>query len=869
MDKGSHAGNANILTLPFLAMTIQPQRLSLLFLGLSATLWITTSGAVHLYPSFLLITLSILGWGATLFFPKIPAFDTRIPQTTLLMNALFAVMIGGCLVSILPLPMGLVDWLSPNAAAYYRDMADLLRIPPTTASLSVSRASTAYALWILLGQCALFNFAARSFYRHDSMKHLVHVLMGAAVFLILMLLYERVTGSHGIGQTGSLSHWHLGSMINANHTAAILAATSILALASTVLRRHGNTALSNRIPGLCLWFALSTAMFLQQSRSAVMAWVIAHILLLCFVLTRRTKPRLRQVFLIAATALLLVIGIFFISHDAIEKTMTDISAASLNTDVDDITHATILPHTPKPIEKTGLYGSFARLTQSWAPAGFGRSAFADAYLPFQPFSFPKRFMHAECEAFELMMEYGPIAGGIVLLLLLAALISGVRTLSRFHADRLAPAIVLAIAVFLMQSCFDFGLRYWTCGYPLVLLLGALCGRSDWLRVSEQIEATEQDEATNPPPKRIPRILRMTGNITLAVAILASLPCLSLAVAGLTQNDIERMHTVHTLVAENGHLYALRDHEKIDYGETLQKTWYAHAANALIPKFTAMAIIHGAPQSTDKNAAYARASMWLSATLSRNPRDSDAWLRYAKLSAVQGDDPKAAGALAESLMTDYRAYPPAVVEAALFPASTLQYFAIQTQYTWLLPLMATEFIKKYRFTEALTLAQLSSALLDQDSARQILYETWQAMGFQDGIEQIITSIPSPVTTFSDFKIATSWAIKQRDKANLMSILATAEPALKDIPEYWKLRAFYTAFHAPASPEFGEIMAPLILKMNYYARQFPSWRADAALVEAKTALRKGERNHAANAAKRVLRYQPHSKTAKRILQEVEKL
>ena len=844
-------------------MTIQPQRLSLLFLGLATALWMTTSGAVHLYPSFMMTALVILAWGATLFFPKDPALNKKIPRTTLLINAIFVIMIGVGIVSIIPLPMDLVAWLSPNAASYYRDIADLLNIPPTTASLSVSRASTAYALWILLGQCALFNFAARSFYRHDSMKHLVHLLLGAAVFLILMILYERVTGSHGFGQTGAMSHWHIGSMINANHAATVLGASSVLALASTVLRRHGNTALSNRIPGLSLWFATSTALFILQSRSAVMAWLIAHIFLLCFVLTRRTKPRLRQVLIIATTAILLTLGVIFISHDALEKTVTDISNVSLATDAEDVPQTTLLPQTPQKIEKTALYGSFARLTSSWTPTGFGRSAFADAYPPFQPFSFPKRFMHAECEPFELMMEYGPIMGTMVILLLFAALFSSARTLSRFHSDRLTPAIFLAIAVFLMQSFFDFGLRYWTCGYPAFLLLGALCGRSDWLRVSEQNEDVKQ------PPQKFPHRLCVTGNTALAVAILASLPCLGLAVSGLTQNDIERMHTVHTLVAENGHLYAIRDHEREDYGETLQNAMYAHAANALIPKFTAMALTHGAPQSSNKDAAYARASRWMESTLSRNPRDSDAWLRYAKLNVVLGEDQKAAGALSESLMTDYRAVPPAVAEAAAFPDSTLQYFVIKTKYTWLLPLMATEFIKKYRYADALGLAKLASVLFDPASAKQILFDTWRAMGFQDGIEEIVTSIPSPVTSFSDFKIATSWAITQKDSTKLMEILAAAEPALKDIPEYWKLRAFYTAFHAPNSPDFGEIMAPLILKLNYYARQFPAWRADAALVEAKTALRKGERNHAVNAAKRVLRYQPRSKTAKRILLEAEKL
>ena len=839
------------------------QRLSLIFLCLSSAIWIAASGAVHLYPSFALTGIVIVWWGSTQFFSREPEFRTRLPHHTFLVNLIFALLIAACLISLLPLPMELVSWLSPKAADIYRENAEHLGLPPTTASLSVARASTAYALWILLGQCALFNASARSFYRHDTMKRLRRVVLISALVLILIELYQRVTGSRGFGMIGAASTWHIGSMINANHMATVLAAISVLALAATVLRRHSTPTLSTRITSLSLWLAASATMFIHQSRSAVVAWAVAHILLVCFMLTRRRRPSFRRILLAAAFFLPFVAGILWISHDAVEKTIQSIdSDIFLNDpDLDAINQVGAHPLVTRKFEKTDLYQSFVQLTADWSPAGPGRSAFADVYPTVQPLSYPKRFMHAENEPFELVMEFGPILGIFFLLLMLAAFLSCFRTLARYHAEHLTSAIFLGILIFLMQSFFDFGLRYWSCGYPAMLLLGALCGRCDWLCVRSH--ATE----SLPPPSRPAYVLRMIGTSLFAGTAVLSLSTLGLAKNGLTGRDIERLGANTAIIHENAHLFLLRETEKMPYTQALDDLLQAHAANALIPKLTAMAIIHAAPRTDDKHAAYALAKSWLETALRRAPRDSDAWLRLSKLMLALQDPVAAADAFSKSLTTDDRPVPSAVSEVAAFPRTSLDKLSLGPDDTWLLPMLADRLRKIYRFVEALSLADMSETLDDASSARRIRFETWLDMGFDEGAGQLVQTLPKPVTTFSDFRIATTWAIHQKAYDDLMHIMADAEETLGDIPEYWKERAYHTAFYSPKTDDFRARMAPLLVRLQYYARKIPAWRADAALVEAQTALRLGDMNHAAHAAKRVLKYRPRSKAAKAILQAAQ--
>ena len=858
MDANASPRNANFLNGSESSGTMLFQRLNLIFLMMTTAIWSLTSGGVHLYSSFALTLCILVWWLTTRFQSREEAWNLRLPLHTTFFNVVFGFMIGVTIVSLLPLPIDLIAILSPHAAAYYRENAELLGFSATTASLSVSRANTSYGLWLLIGQCALFNASARCFYRHDTMKRLSHVLCVCAIVLVLMEVYAHLTGKSGMGMTGVTAMWHIGSMINPNHVGCVLAAISVLSLSSTILRRHGNTTLSNQIPGYCIWLGASAAMFIQNSRSALIAWLIAHIVLICLYFTRNAKPTLRKT-LLAATLFLSFTGVaFWISHEAVEQTLDQIDIVRVfsDKDPDTLTYTTELPAQTTKIEKTDLYRSFITLTSDWFPAGIGRNAFSSVYPTYQPFSFTKRFMHAENEPFEVVMEYGPIAGMLILMLFAGALFSCVRTLSRFHSDRLTPAIFLAIILILMQNCFDFGLRYWPSGYLFFLLLGSLSGRCDWLRVQHTPSST-------PSPKR-ERTYRLVGTVSLLIALVFAIPNFRLAVRGITDRDLDVLKTFHTFVEEDGKLMQIDESGKRSVSESIIYLLDAHAADALIPKLTALALIHGAPISGAKESAYRRSQAWLETALRRDPRDSDGWLRLSKLHLALNASEEAAKALMHSLTTDTQVVPIALSEIAAYPKAVLEMLEIRPQDTWFLPLMASRLLKKKRFVEALLLADKAAILSDHASARRIRFDTWLAMGFVEGASEIVESISSVPTTFSDFKIATAWAIRTKDYAKLMTILSSSEEYLSSIPEYWKLRAYYTAFHGPMDADFRMVMERLILKLNYYARKTPSWRADAALVEAQAAYRLGEKNHAANAARRVLRYRSHSKAAQHILQ-----
>ncbi len=839
------------------------QKICVILFSLTTLVWVITAGAAHLIPSYALVFLAFVWLGFAVWGNRSSLTDSDVlsPNNIGAMtafNAFWICMIVVCAFSLLPFPYAFVKAISPNAAQYYYENALLLGDLPSTASFSVSRADTAYALWVLLGQFALFNAAARTFYRRENIKFSLGVLFAAGGLLVIMELANTVlSGALSSGATGASALWHIGVPINPNHAAGTLAAISVLALASDLLKRHGDPALNKKIGRLAVWFITSACVFMLQSRGAMLAWGIAHLLLIAVLFMRAVRSRARSIILSIILLISLGAGLVLISHASIERSVQEIQNTNIAFSADDYGFAAPTPD--KPLEKTILYADFLKLAQDWFPVGYGRNAFDDVFPKYQSFAFSKRFNHAENEPFEIIMEYGVLVSAVLFVFLMIGTTVVVRTNNRFHSDRTMNALMLALLVLIIQNFFDFGLRYWTTGFPAVLFAGIICGRVDYLN--------SKSPSQSDPPKSRPRLvcsLKIVSCLFTISSIMIAISSLGDATDGLTNTQFKRFRESFSQGLEIGS----------DAGEVLfrdksavRRYLSAHAASAAFPALVSHALLTANNNSLNKKNIYTTSLLWIQTAVKREPKTSQYLLRLAKNALALQDNDLAARSLSDAIENNTQHTLIAASELHQFPEAVFQRISIRKPFASRLLQMSTILLKSRKFVESLEMANHADALDEPHIGRHIRYNTWLEMGFMEGAKDIAESI-SVVDNINDFVVLTSWLVNIKDTEKLLSLLHSTEISLSDESDYWRLRAIYIAYYAPIDDNTKNEFSRVLFRLNKIALTTKSCRFDALLAEAEFALRAGELSHASNAAERALKIRPNSKQAQLILKASQK-
>ncbi len=818
-------------------------RASTILFCTTLAVWALFSGAAHAVPAFSLVVLSVI-WAAFVVVPR--AYGAPQPVATrnvMAFNCVFGLMLMATTLQLVPLPIGLVDLLSPRAAGIYRQNAALMDSTCDFAYLSVSRARTAYALCLLLGQTALFNAVACTFYNRKCMKAVTFCLFGAGAVLVVL---EVIAHALPVWQThGANQLLRFGPAINDNHVSIALAAIAVLALAHDLLKRHGQAPALSHVVHWSVWFITSATVFYLHSRGALMAWGLTHLMLaaFCFVRRRSSAPKRQRMLVIAGVAVICLLAVF--SLPSLENSFTEYENTTLTFAAEDV-----VTQPTAHFEKTQLYADFANIVAAWFPAGFGRSAFEDAYLAHQSFSFPKVFNHAENEYLEPALEFGLLVWLTLVALTLVALVRLVKTFRRFHVDHTTLAIMLALCAILLQSYFDFGLRYWTVGYLATLLGGMICGRADYLQIREnQVRATSH---------------KISASIGLGVTALAAVvACLNadLAFNGLTSRDLMTAFERGPITQNAAHELVWADGTPAQPALVALTT--ARAASPVVPKAVGTSLTLQAAKMPEHD--YTRALPWLERATQLAPRDAETWLRLAKIHTALHRNDDAAHCLSRAFATDIVQPPRAASDLFEFPATVIQALDVDTAHANVLLPATQNLMAHAKFVEALELSKRAQKLGLNEQAQWIEFNLWQKLGDDDDARRIAQQQPLPPNSLISLNIVCDWDTAQKDFVHLLKTLSEAEQTLQNEAGYWSKRLFLTALYAPVEANYKHDIEKLLVRYRNIAPSTSTVKYELALSEAIMAHRLGEHEHATIAAQRALKYRPHDKLAKQILEQ----
>jgi putative inorganic carbon (HCO3(-)) transporter len=420
-----------------------------------------------------------------------------LPGAARLALALWLAWVTWIALQMLPLPASLLAALSPRAAEAH---AAIDALAPGAALYTTSLMPGAtFEHWLLSLAllCAFWLVLATCVQQRRRQRWLLLVLLlsglGQALYGIVMTLSGWEVGffaakAHGLG-------YATGTFVNKNHFAAYLGLTLAagVALVLADLRPKAwdswraalesilELALSPRLRVRVALVVIVIALVLTRSRMGNAAFFVA--LAVCgatYVLLRHRHYFLTSLVLFAS---IFVIDLWIISDRyGLQQLAQRIEETRLEADG----RAEVLPE-------------IAPLWRTYAFAGSGLGAFAQAYSPERSDRIKQYYDHAHNDHLEFLIETGVV--GYALLAALAALVvaHGLRIVRRRN-DPMACALgfagAMAVVTAALNGLTDFSLRIPAVSATLVCLAA--------LTLSCSAESTRADTPEPPPGGQMPR-----------------------------------------------------------------------------------------------------------------------------------------------------------------------------------------------------------------------------------------------------------------------------------------------------------------------------------------------------------------------------
>lgn len=626
----------------------------MLLWGLTTGVHWATAMFLTVLAVFAAIFVSILGWrrckglstGSDDFIAKneMPFHGFGLFGWLLLVMMFLTVM------SLIPLPMGILELLSPAAADWYRESWNVAGMDRNWGYLTTSTGRSAFALWGLIGYFCIYVFTLRLGGTRGNIQKISYILAGMGGLLLGILGLKYLGISISFGAKGETAGWHIGLPVNTNHSAGLFAFLSMMSLGNFTSKRHKNSA-ARRGLWLLLYALFGIAVFLLKSRGALFAWGCGHIIVILYYLanTKEIKWKSGAILLSAFGAIL--IAVTLIAAPTIGSIKTEIQETDISFQTSEDTPE-YGEQVQQQLNKTQLYSDFVVMGRDWGRAGIGRSAFSEVYPSYQSFSFPKRFRHAENEYWEILLEYGWFWGSICLLLGAVGLYLFLRRFWHQPKERgLVFGILAGIIVLLIQNLFDFSLRYWTTG----MLFWVGCGILESRRRRWQFGSVENDH-TAPDKKR--RIEWTAGNAIAAAAILTAIILTADAVDGHKQTGIRELQAAVSKSAV--------DSPQVQ--KLIEKNMTVRAGNTHVRAVIANALVKEA-----KGASLSRVSLWESArkwyqsAVNHSPKNAELTIHLAKLCFALNDETCASEYYLKTALNDHR-----MVNLAMQEMAALKY-----------------------------------------------------------------------------------------------------------------------------------------------------------------------------------------------------
>ncbi|MEM9462220.1 MAG: hypothetical protein AAGF11_49150 [Myxococcota bacterium] len=369
----------------------------------------------------------------------------------------------GTLVQALPLP-GLRAAVAPTLHAWVA-LADTGSNTAAWPGLSPTPADTALEALRLMALCGLALLCARRSWRWTA--GLV-VLAGVAVAGIGLLQHglgvERIYGLYAPRQLpeGQLSSPLLSTFVNPNHQSGLLLLGIFAAAGLAVANDAEDRRLEPRVVlGIALVLQVA-ALTLSMSRAALVAagvvtipavliawWPSAH--------ERRSTGRGWAARLLGLSTL---VGIA-------------IGLGTLGAWHELDTLLGQLDQHPASAARLRLDTSAPALLSLAPLTGIGRKAFGDVFPAFDPEPSHVWFSHLECAPLVMLIEWGPVLGGVLVVGLPAWWLHAVRRADHHEDARARRVALLGLLALALQSLADFSLEFLGVAAPACALAGAL------------------------------------------------------------------------------------------------------------------------------------------------------------------------------------------------------------------------------------------------------------------------------------------------------------------------------------------------------------------------------------------------------------
>lgn len=350
---------------------------------------------------------------------------------------------GLCLVQLLPLPSGVLGWVSPEAASL-REFA-LVPLGLTGARpVSLEPSATWREVAKHLAYALLFLAAVevcRS--RHSRRRLLATLALTGAAVSLLGLLHAVLDVPQLLGL---LAYTHAQPPLvtpfgNPNHLAGFLglAATVGLGLAVSSERRGGMVLF-----GVAALLS-GAGVLLSLSRAGILFFLFGQVVLAVWLVRRgtegRSTARVPPLWSRGAAVVLLLCATLAVGgYVAWERLLAEAASAD---SVEELRHS-----------KVDLWPMMAEAARAFPVLGMGRGAFEAAFTRYQSVPNPNTLTHPENAVLQLAAEFG-VPG----LVLLGLLVWGfARLLRQERLGRAELAVLAGVLALGLHNLFDFSLE---------------------------------------------------------------------------------------------------------------------------------------------------------------------------------------------------------------------------------------------------------------------------------------------------------------------------------------------------------------------------------------------------------------------------
>lgn len=391
------------------------------------------------------------------------------------------------LLQLLPLPMSLLDWLSPQAAHYYRSIPGFSATDYFPLSLDV------YATWqsvlLSLALCALFALVLLLVTNRQRLRSLLYVIFYAGLcqaVLASALLFNSWDGiASGVSNavtdvqnSGGGFQFSAGSFVNRNHLAGFLEMTIAvgigLLLAKLSTHRAANwrarliqfvsVIIGNKARVRLMLVIMIIVLVLTHSRMGNMAFFLSFFttsLILLFASVRR-KEKTGSLFTPALVLLvsMLVVDVFIVGNwfgmDRIVERMENTSVTTES--------------------RSDVFADTLGMGKQFLLTGVGGGAFASSFPAYQTSNYIEIYDHVHNDYLEFVVELGLPVSGLLGVVVLYCLTSGFVVMmnpgSRFYRGA-AYAAFMGVFSILLHSLADFNLRIPSNAAYFVVLLAVV------------------------------------------------------------------------------------------------------------------------------------------------------------------------------------------------------------------------------------------------------------------------------------------------------------------------------------------------------------------------------------------------------------